>query len=65
MSKNYSISKETVSDGNLLTDLVFAASMTTMDFSSKREVTVVRDNNTGDKYTFSSSRDAEKFIKGR
>lgn len=63
MSKNYTISKETESEGNFLTDMMFLTTVGMLDLSNKKEVIKVVDNNTGDKFKFNNSKDAENFIK--
>lgn len=65
MAKHYDVSTKTVVKSSLLSDLVFVGSLTTMDLSEKHNVTVVKDKQTGNTYSFDSKRDAENFIKGK
>lgn len=65
MSKQYEVSKKQVRESNLVSDLVFASSLTTLDLSSKKTVTVVTDKKTGTQITFNKESDANKFLKGK
>lgn len=65
MNKQYHVSRKEVRESNLISDLVFVSSLSTLDLSSKKTVTVVTDKKTGTQITFNKESDANKFLKGK
>jgi hypothetical protein len=65
MSSKFEVDKKTVSNGDLISDLVYMGSLTTLDISSKKEVYDVTNKKTGDTVRFNDKDSAVDYIKSK